>query len=172
MVLVGWKTEAVDVRPMASVGASLVAALSYALAAAFAKTAFTGVPPLTLAIGQQIGAAVVLAPVVVPMTVANQGEISLTGDAIAVVALALFCTSVAYLLYFFLIGRVGPTRTLSVTFLSPVFGVLWGGLFLDETIGTGTVIGLGIILMGVTLVTGIRPHPQPAGSTMLRKANR
>jgi drug/metabolite transporter (DMT)-like permease len=156
-VLVGWESETLDARLLTAVGASLVAALSYALAGAYAKTAFTGAPPLTLAIGQQIGAAVVLAPLLVPVSVVDGGELAVTRGAVAaVVALALFCTSVAYLLYFFLIDRVGPTRTLSVTFLSPVFGVLWGAMFLDEAIGAGTVVGLGVILVGVTLVTGVR----------------
>src|SRR3712207_3837153 len=77
---------------------------------------------------------------------------------LSTLALALLCTAVAYLLYFSLISSVGPTKTLTVTFLSPVFGVLFGVLFLDEPVGIGTILGLGIILSSVALVTGIRPH--------------
>ncbi len=71
-------------------------------------------------------------------------------------ALALVCTAGAYLLYFYLISSVGPTKTLTVTFLSPMFGVLFGILLLDEPVGIGTIFGLGIILSSVALVTRIR----------------
>jgi drug/metabolite transporter (DMT)-like permease len=57
------------------------------------------------------------------------------------------------LLYFRLIADVGPTRTLSVAFLIPAFGVLWGAIFLDEPVGLATVIGGGLVLLAVRLVT-------------------
>ncbi len=72
------------------------------------------------------------------------------------VGLALLCTAVAYLLYFYLIANAGPTKTLTVTFLVPVFGLLFGVLLLKEPFGLGTIAGLGIILVGVALVTEVR----------------
>ena len=48
---------------------------------------------------------------------------------------------VAYLLYYRLIRDVGPTRTISVTFLVPVFGGLWGAIFFGETLNGGALIG-------------------------------
>ena len=71
-------------------------------------------------------------------------------------ALALLSTSIAYLLYFRLIANVGPTKTLSVTFLVPVFGVLWSALFLRETVAPGTLLGLAIIMASIVLSTGLR----------------
>jgi drug/metabolite transporter (DMT)-like permease len=56
---------------------------------------------------------------------------------------------------FSLIENVGPTSTATVTFLVPVFGVLFGVLLLDEPFGLGTLAGLGIVLLSVALVTGI-----------------
>src|SRR5918997_6578537 len=76
---------------------------------------------------------------------------------LSALALALLCTALAYLLYFYLISRVGPTKTLTVTFLSPVFGALFGVLFLDEPVGVGTCVDLVIILSSVALVTGVGP---------------
>ena len=61
----------------------------------------------------------------------------------------------AYLLFFALIARVGATSTLTVTFLSPGFGVLFGVVLLGEPLGYGTVLGLGIVLLAVALVTGV-----------------
>jgi drug/metabolite transporter (DMT)-like permease len=157
--LVGWSGETAGTTLLLSVGASLAAALSYALAGVYAKTAFFGGPPLSLAIGQQIGAAIVLAPVAVPVAVIDRPDrVASVGDAAAILALALLCTSAAYLLYFYLIATVGPTKTLSVTFLSPVFGLLWSALFLGEQIQLTTIGGLAMILVGVSLVTGVEPR--------------
>ena len=50
------------------------------------------------------------------------------------VALALASTSLAYLIYFRLIAELGAPSALTVTFLVPVFGVLWGALFLGEAL--------------------------------------
>jgi drug/metabolite transporter (DMT)-like permease len=153
-VLVGWTPIALNGVVLVSVGASLVAAFSYALGGVYAKRAFEGTPPLTLAIGQQMGAAMLLVPLAAASVPAEAPSMSVTLSALA---LALLCTALAYLLYFYLISSVGPTKTLTVTFLSPVFGALFGVLFLDEPVGVGTCVGLVIILSSVALVTGVRP---------------
>jgi drug/metabolite transporter (DMT)-like permease len=69
--------------------------------------------------------------------------------------LAFLSTAVAYLIYFRLIENVGPTSTLTVTLLVPVFGLLFGVLLLEEPFGPGTLAGLGIILTSVVLITGL-----------------
>jgi drug/metabolite transporter (DMT)-like permease len=79
------------------------------------------------------------------------------GVALAVLALGVLCTGVAYLLYFKLVQEVGATSTLTVTFLIPVFGVLWGWLFLQEQVGWHTLGGSLTVLMGTALVTGFQP---------------
>ena len=53
-------------------------------------------------------------------------------DAASILALGLVCSALAYLLYFRLIADIGATGALTVTYLIPVFGVLWGVLFLGE----------------------------------------
>jgi drug/metabolite transporter (DMT)-like permease len=152
-VLVGWTPIALDWIVLLSVGASLTAALSYALGGVYAKRTFVDTPLLALAIGQQTGAVMLLLP---PAAVSLRVEAPSPAVAFSVLALSLLSTAVAYLLYFHLLANVGPTKTLTVTFLVPVFGLLFGVLFLGEPIGTGTLIGLGIILSSVALVTGIR----------------
>ena len=74
----------------------------------------------------------------------------------SVLALALLCTALAYLLYFRLIVDVGPAKALTVTFLVPIFGTLWGALFLGEQITISTMAGCGVVLAGTALVTGVR----------------
>jgi drug/metabolite transporter (DMT)-like permease len=156
-ILVGWSPLPLDRALLLAVGASLVAALSYALAGVYAKATFAGEPPLTLAIGQQLGAAALLLPLALPRVAVEPATLRPSfAVGAATIALALLSTSLAYLLYFSLIASAGPTRTLSVTFLVPVFGVLWSVLFLRETVGPATLAGLAIILASVLLVTGVR----------------
>jgi drug/metabolite transporter (DMT)-like permease len=65
----------------------------------------------------------------------------------------------AYFLYFHLIRSVGPTSTATVTFLVPVFGLIWSIIFLQEPVSPGLFIGLALILTSVVLVTGLRLRP-------------
>ncbi|WP_229505349.1 EamA family transporter [Massilia mucilaginosa] len=60
-------------------------------------------------------------------------------------------------MYFKLIQQVGPTSALTVTFLSPLFGILWGVLFLSEHVGWHTVAGAAVVIAGTALVTGFTP---------------
>jgi hypothetical protein len=76
----------------------------------------------------------------------------------AVLALGVLCSGIAYLIYFRLIEEVGPTSALTVTFLNPVFGILWGALFLGEVVGWHTLAGSSIVLVGTALVTGFVPR--------------
>ena len=75
---------------------------------------------------------------------------------IAVVLLGVLCTGIAYLLYFRLIADVGPTRALTVTFLIPLFGMLWGALFLGEAITPMMAAGCALVLAGTALSLGQR----------------
>ena len=67
----------------------------------------------------------------------------------------MFCTGVAYALYFRLIAHVGPTKTMAVTFLIPAFAILWGVLFLDEDVTLVMLGGCAVILVGTALATQI-----------------
>jgi drug/metabolite transporter (DMT)-like permease len=158
--LVGWDPIAVTGAVLLSVVAMLLASLFYALGATYAKRAFADLPPLTMAVGQQTGAAVLL---LVPASVSlPERELSVAAG-LSVLGLAVPSTAVAYILYFRLIESVGPTSTVTVTFLVPVFGLLFGVLLLDEPFGLGTLAGLGIVLLSVALDTGIgSPKGKPA----------
>ncbi len=137
---------------LASVGIMLVAALAYALGGVYAKRTFVGVPSLSMASGQQTAAAIALLPFAAGTL---PGEPPSLAVVLSVLGLALLCTAVAYLLYFYLIANVGPTKTLTVTFLVPVFGLLFGVFLLNEPFGFGTFVGSVIILVSVALVTGL-----------------
>jgi drug/metabolite transporter (DMT)-like permease len=58
------------------------------------------------------------------------------------------------MLYFHLIAVAGPARAITVTFVIPIFGILWGALFLNEGVSPGMLEGCGVILVGTALATG------------------
>jgi drug/metabolite transporter (DMT)-like permease len=137
-----------------AIGASLLAAFFYGLGGVYARVRFSDIPAMTLAFGQQLGAGVIL----LPLAIVRPPLYAPSPHAVAsLLALALLSTSVGYLLYFFLMASVGPTSTLSVTFLVPIFGGIWSVLFLGEHIGPGLIGGLAIILLSVGLVTDMQP---------------
>lgn len=74
----------------------------------------------------------------------------------SVVVLGVVCSGIAYLLYFRLIADIGPASALTVTFLIPIFGILWGAVFLNEHLGWNTLAGSIIVIVGTALVTGFR----------------
>ncbi len=74
---------------------------------------------------------------------------------LSTLVLAVVCTSFASLLFFRLIAQVGSTRAITVAFLIPVFGTLWGAIFIGETVSITMLIGMLIILSGTALVVGI-----------------
>ena len=153
VVLVGWDPVPLTGAVFLAVAAMLCASLSYAVGGVYVKRTFAGVSPLAMTIGQQTGAALFLLPLA---AVSLPGEAPPLPAALSALALALLCTAVAYLLYFRLIENVGPTKTLAVTFLIPVFGLLFGVLLLGEPVGIGTLVGFAIISYGVALVTEVR----------------
>ncbi|MEO8837590.1 MAG: EamA family transporter, partial [Herbaspirillum sp.] len=69
-----------------------------------------------------------------------------------ILALALLSSALAQVIFIPLIVRVGPTRAMSVTFLIPLFSMLWGLMFLGETLQISTFIGAGIVLLAMALV--------------------
>ena len=135
-----------------AIGACLLATLSYGFAANYTKRKLNGVTPLAVATGSQLFAALALAlpawwlrPTVMPGGAAW----------LSLAALALLCTGVAYILYFRLIARLGAARAITVTFLIPLFGVLWGALFLGEALTPSMLAGGLVILAGIGLASGV-----------------
>ena len=159
-VLVGWDPVPLNGAVLFAVAAMLLASLSYALGATYAKRSFLGIPPLGMAIGQLSGAVVLLLPMAVVSVPERAPSTVVT---FSMLGLAFLSTALAYLIYFRLIENVGPTSTLTVTLLVPVFGLLFGVLLLEEPFGPGTLAGLGIILTSVVLITGFAPRMKRPG---------
>lgn len=152
-LLVGF--DEVASRPGAgiAIAAALVAALSYSVASTWARTA-KSVEPFANAHGSMWAATLLVIPVLPFFPAPAEPTIGIMGAALA---LGVVCSGIAYIIYFRLIQDVGPTSALTVTFLNPLFGILWGALFLGEVVGWHTVAGAAIVILGTALVTGFRP---------------
>nr|WP_319565778.1 DMT family transporter [uncultured Rhodoferax sp.] len=132
--------------------ACLGACLCYGISASFTKRYLSGQPSLVIATGSQIGAALGLA--LPTLWLWPSQSPSLTAW-LALLAVGVLCTGVAYVLYFRLIDKVGAAGSLTVTFLIPVFAVLYGVVFLGEAV-TGWMLLCGsIILSGTALSMGL-----------------
>jgi drug/metabolite transporter (DMT)-like permease len=139
---------------MLPVLAGIAAPFCYGLASHYARLRTGHLEPMTVAHGSMWGALACLAPT---FAVAEVPAMPGAGVGAAALALGVFCTGLAYLMYFKLVKNVGATSALTVTFLIPAFGILWGVLFLGEDFGPATVLGATIVLVGTALVTGFNP---------------
>jgi len=147
-LLVGLQPEAPTREAIVAIAACLVAALCYGLGAVYAKKRMHGVPSFALACGSQLSAAIILAPALPFASVPGPVTAWVVFN---VAALAIASTAIAYLIYFRLIADTGPSRALTVTFLIPLFGVVWGYVFLDEAITLNMVAGGALIVAGTAL---------------------
>lgn len=152
-VLVGGGPLALNLEVVVAILALLLAACSYSAATVYAGRHLSDLPPVYAATAQLLGAAVLMAA---PAMWATPSLLPSATAIINLTGLILVSTTFAYLLYFFLLREVGPTRTASVTFLIPVFGVLWAIIFLGESFSLGMFLGMVIILASVSLVIGVQ----------------
>lgn len=136
-----------------AIAAALFAAFNYGIASTYAKSA-RAVEPFANAHGSMWAASLLTIPALFFFPQPGQATVGIMGAALA---LGVVCSGVAYLLYYRLIRDVGPTSALTVTFLSPLFGILLGTVFLGETVGWYTIVGSAIVIVGTALVTGFKP---------------
>lgn len=140
--------------------ACLLATLCYGIAANYTKRQLSACSPLAVATGSQFSAALLLAG---PALWLRPEALPSAGAWAAAAGLALLCTGVAYILYFRLMSRIGPSNTIAVTFLIPGFAVVWGWLFLAEAFTWTMAGGCAIVLLGTALALGLlKLRAQPA----------
>jgi drug/metabolite transporter (DMT)-like permease len=163
LILLGGAPLSTNLGTALAVGASLAAALSYALGGTYARRAFPDTTPMTLALGQQVAATLLLIPLTAAATWAAPPPGRVTAAAITAVAvLGLGATAGGYLLYFWIIRHAGPVAASTVTFLVPVAGVGLGVGWLGEPLTSAVVLGLLVISAGVGLLTFDKPRTSRA----------
>ena len=147
-----FKPDASGMAPGWAVLACLLACLCYGIAASFTKKYMAGINPMVTAAGSQIGATLGLA---LPAIWLWPSKPPSTTAWISLLVLGVACTGIAYILYFRLIEKAGPQRTLTVTFLIPVFAVFYGVLFLREALTPWMLLCAAVIVCGTALATGL-----------------
>jgi drug/metabolite transporter (DMT)-like permease len=135
--------------------AVLLASFLYAGSAVFAKRNLEGLSPVVQGLVPIVGASTflwLLVPIVEdPLSLP---ELPITWIAIA--WLGLLGTGFAFILYFYLIHSVGPTRTTLVTYIFPLVGLVLGVIVLGEKLDLRLVVGAGLIIISVAVVNQSR----------------
>ena len=149
-----------DSQSALAIAACMAGALMYGHAASYTKRYLPGLPAMVMAAGSQMAATATLA---LPAALTWPAAMPVATDWLMAAALAVLASGVAYMLYFRLITRVGPTQASSVTFLVPVFAILWGATLLDEQVTVPMLVGGAVILAGTSLVLGLLPRRRSPG---------
>lgn len=150
--------------------ACLVATSCYGLAGFLTRrwiTARGGLDNRLVAGGSLVGATLFLLPFSVAALLRDNtlpaADLGVWG---AMVGVGMFCTAIAYVLYFRLIADLGPVKSLTVTFLIPPFGIVWGWMFLGETLSWAHAAGM--LLIGVAVWLVLRPAAPAAAAAVAR----
>lgn len=133
----------------------LVGAVALAAATLTVKSASSGGGNLLMIVGLQmiVGAAALAVPAVALETFAVEWS---TGFVIAFIYTTLLPGLAATLIWFLLVGRIGPTRAATYHFLNPVFGVVIAFIFLSEHLSWIDAVGVAIIAGGILAVQRAR----------------
>lgn len=177
MVLMRTGPLPADAAALWAAVACLVATLCYGLAGYLTQRWIGqrgGLDSRLVALGSQCGASILLLPLAAGwLWSAPLPEAAFTPTVLmALLALGLLCTAWAYVLYFRLIADVGALKALTVTFLIPLFGVLWGWLLLDEIVDWAHAAGGGLIALALWLVLRPAPAPQAGTAAMSDRSDR
>ncbi|MGB0835456.1 MAG: DMT family transporter [Psychrobium sp.] len=152
-ILVGWDAVNLGANAIVPIIAGAGAAFCYGLASNYASRA-PSIEAYSNAHGNMWAAVIVVLPLIPFLPAPGPVDSDIVT---AVLLLGVLCTAIAYLIYFNLVAKIGPSSTLSVTFLIPIFGIIWGNLFLGEPVGINTLIGGTLVMIGTMYVTGFSP---------------
>lgn len=167
-VLVGWTPAPMSARELLAASMSVAATALYGYTIVFTKVKLKGASPMGTAAGTLLMAAVAMLPFA-PITRDLSAVPAMAW--LAVLALAVVSTTVAFIFYYRLIADVGPVKAITVTLLVPIFGMVWGVIFLGEPVTAGRIAGCAIILAGCSLILGLvriplrRAASQGSGTT-------
>jgi drug/metabolite transporter (DMT)-like permease len=156
VVLVGWTPVPMSGKELLAASFSVLATALYGYTIVFTKVKLKDASPMGISAGTLLMAAATLAP----FALAAPPPVAAPSLAWAsVLGLAVVSTAFAFILYYRLIADVGPVKAITVTLLVPIFGMVWGVLFLGEAVTPGRVAGCLIILAGCSLILGLVKVP-------------
>lgn len=162
-ILVGIGSVAMRAPTLLAIGACLAAAASYAMSSIIVQKTGKpgGIHPIAMATGSlALGGLMMLPALPFSLPPAMPSGLALG----CIVAMSLLSSGLAQAIFIPLIVKVGPTRAMCVSFLIPLFSMLWAFLFLQESVGWSTLVGGVIVLMAMGLVL-----TSPSGKSAVRK---
>ena len=131
-----------------AIAAALGGAFCYGLTAVVLRRWNRGTSSRGMAAGTLLLAGLLL----LPLLAVSPPPLPSTRAAMSLLALGLVCGAFAYILYFRLIADIGATGALTVTYLIPIFGVVWGAFFLGEALSAQVIAGALVVIAGTVLV--------------------
>ncbi len=150
VAFISWKGPVdMTVSAMFAMAACLGAAMCYALSGVYMKLKAGGINAFYIAACSQLVGGIVIFPFNFTESVDMNLSPFIIGN---ILVFALLCTSFAFVVYFKLLEDVGPAKSLTVTFLIPVFGIFWGWLFLNEVITLSVITGTVLIISGTVFI--------------------
>ena len=155
MVLVGWTPAPMTKAQLIGASMSVGATALYGLSNVYTKVRLRNASAMGTSVGTLLMAAAALAPLALLVPAPRPIAEVTSGVWIATAFLAVFSTAIAFIWYYRLIADVGPVKSITVTLLVPVFGMLWGVTLLGEPVTAGRIAGCAIILLGCSLILGL-----------------
>lgn len=151
-----------------SIVSAFAATICYGVGTNYAMLRLSKVHHLPITAGSMVGGTLFLTP----FAVWNWPSVAPSWRAWGLVSVfAFFCTAIAYIIFYRLISRIGGARAITVTFLTPAFAILWGAIFMSETLTLNMTLGACIILLGTSLTTGLIKLPQPKEDHLAKDKN-
>ena len=141
-----------DLRSLAQM-AVLLAGLSYSIAGVWAKLRLSGQNPEMNALGMLLCSTVIMCPLALYIDGTPQFDLQISTWS-ALLALAVICTSLSYLLYFNILNRAGSGNLMLVTLLIPPFAITLGVLVLGESLAPISLVGFAFIALGLIIIDG------------------
>jgi drug/metabolite transporter (DMT)-like permease len=153
--IVGLDVGQVHVVPLLEIAC---VAVCYAIGPLIFARSLRGPPPLGVVVASLVLTAVVYAPLAAFRWPTEMPSVHVVES---VLGLAIVCTALAFILFFALIGEVGPVRATVITYVNPAVAAVVGVLLLDEKLTTGMIVGFVLVLAGTVIATGRGPEPVP-----------
>ncbi len=152
-VLQGINFSGLSAQSLGILAVALASAF-YGLSAPWSKKMLTGIPPITTATCQLMISSVLMSCIVLMFGDIGQLTRVSTTTWMALIGLAVLSTSIAYLLFFGIIQRAGPSFVSLVTMIIPVSAILLGYFVIGEKLKLLDIVGASIIGVALVIIDG------------------
>lgn len=131
------------------------ASVSYGIAIVYSRLHLRGLPPLVAPTAQLSLATLYMLPLSLLIEQPYNLPVPSWAALGSLLALAVFGTALAFVIYYYVIERTSASNISMVTYLVPMFGVALGVMILNEQLGWNAYAGCAFILLGVMVVNGL-----------------